>query len=63
MDPLVLVGEWPNLPSTNEAFTHSLEVRNAMDIAHSGCGFCSPMGSFFSALDLHIEASSLKTEF
>ena len=33
MDPLVLVGEWPNLPSTNEAFTHSLEDRNAMDIA------------------------------
>ena len=61
MDPLVLIGEWSNLPSTNEAFTHSLEVRNAMDIAHSGLG--SPMGSFFQALDLHFEASSLKAEF
>ena len=31
--------------------------------SHSGCGFCSPMGSFFQALELHFETRSLKTKF
>ena len=45
--PLVLIGEWSNLPSTNEAFTHSLEVRNAMDIATAVLVFDRRWVTFF----------------